>query len=162
MIPFVVHAAHQGPAVFSCQMFADDIRPVFLGNSFYGLRKQLVDIDWSGTSYRALREGRTVFECSGDLPDGWSPWLGKTHDGLSWLRETFALPILGLRRSGQYIQLRFGWEFEHAEVCPMGASISWCPAAEQRPFHWEAVQGYSFGVREMRWRTGAPRPLPSM
>jgi hypothetical protein len=159
MIPFVKHPARESPMVFSCQMFADDVRPVVLGNSFYGLRKHLADIEWEGASYQAHHRGKVVFQCTGGLPDRWSRCRADADRGLGWLRSAFALPILGLRRSGQYVSSGFFWEFDWTHACPIEAQILWRPAAEQAPFHWQSVRDYSFAMRDMGWRTGAPRPL---
>jgi hypothetical protein len=159
MIPFVKHPAREGPMVFSCQMFADDVRPVVLGNSFYGLRKHLADIEWEGVSYRAHHRGEVVFQCTGGLPDRWSRCVGNADRGLRWLRGTFALPILGLRPSGQYVSSGFHWDFDQAQACPIETQLSWCPAGEEPHFHWQSVRDYSFAMRDMGWRTGAPRPL---
>src|SRR5262245_47592705 len=48
MIPFVAHERYPGPFVFPSSMFADDALPVWLGNSFYGLRKGHAKIEWDG------------------------------------------------------------------------------------------------------------------
>jgi hypothetical protein len=161
MIPFVRHPAHQGPTVFSCQMFADDMRPVLLGNSFYGLRKYLAEIEWEGANYQAHHQGQLVFQCTGALPDRWSRCVDNTDRGLDWLRGTFALPILGLHSSGQYVGSRFGWEFDQAQVCPVEAQISWTFERGGQAVQWKSARDYSFALREMRWRTGARRWLHS-
>jgi len=159
MIPFVAHAAHPRSAVFPCQMFADDARPVLLGNSFYGLRKVEARIDWEGSRYEASTAGQSTLVCTGALLGPWSGCDAKAIDGLTWLRDTFALSIIGLRSSGQFVLLRFGWELDDAEARAMEARISWRPNRDLTTFHWQSTKGYSFAVRGMRWRTGALRPL---
>jgi hypothetical protein len=159
MIPFVRHPVHEGPTVFSCQMLADDVRPVVLGNSFYGLRKDLAKIQWEGASYRAQQGDKVLFQCAGSLSDRWSPGVGNADVGLGWLEGTFALPILGLRRSTRYVLSRFCLDFRTSHACPIDAEISWCPARELPSFHWRSDRAHSYAIRQMGWRTGPPRPL---
>jgi hypothetical protein len=158
MIPFVEHAAWPQPLVFSFQMIADDVRPVVLGNSFYGFRKELASVEWDGERYRARRGARILFECSGALTEAWSS-IRLRDDGMRSLRRTFALPILGLRGSHSYISSHFEWDLDGAEACALAADGSWQAPGAEPPVSWRSVAGYSFAVRNMRWRTGVPRPL---
>jgi hypothetical protein len=159
MIPFVEHVSWPKPLVFSFQMLADDVRPVVLGNSFYGFRKELASVEWKSDRYRARRDARIVFDCSGALTDPWSP-ICVRDDGMAWLRATFALPILGLRGSHSYISSHFDWDVDCAEACALEAQGSWHAPGAPRPIPWRSVAGRSFAVRNIRWRTGVPRPLP--
>ena len=113
-VPFVGHADSPGPMVFSCEMLADHVAPVVLGNYFYGLRKRVAFIDWEGAGYRAYVAGQPVIECTGALPDVRPANLNSGDLGLRWLKQTFALPILGLRGAGQYIQSNFIWDLNGA------------------------------------------------
>lgn len=158
MVPFVRLRGQPGSYVFCYRMFADDPRPVFLGNSFYGLRKEFGSIEWDAQSYRVRQATRLVFESSG-APTG--PWTshGSARDGLADLRETFAGPILGRRPWGQYVESHFYWDLDGSRVCPIEVRAVWS-CAEVRPRgSARSADGYSFAVRGMRWLTGVPRSV---
>jgi hypothetical protein len=158
-VPFVAHPAHRGSFVFSYEMFADDRRAVGLGNSFYGLRKRLVNVDWDDEIYRVRAGDRTLLQCAGAVTDEWSSTTALTEKGLDWLRAIFRSPILGRRASGQYVESSFEWTFERSQARPLTADLRWFASALGETVELRSVDGYSFAVRNMRWRTGVPRSL---
>ena len=156
MVPFVQHAALEQPAVFACEMFADDMRAVTLGNSYYGLQKSKAQIEWQGANYEVHERGRCRFRASGRLNGDWSSTLLEADEQLLRIRRLFTLPILGRRSSGVFVRSRFEWDFALGEARAFSGKVWWLGRQTGKPRSFSAHAGSGYAVRGMRWQTTAP------
>jgi hypothetical protein len=159
LVPSVRHPALRGPVTFTLEMWADDLRPIVLGNWVYGYRKADATIRWSGARFEVLDEDTCRFCCSADLMGIWSP-LGPTH-GVSapWLSALFAQPVLGLRGGRDYVLSRFDWSLERAIATGIAARIEWTPRGSARPISMRSLAASSLALQGACWRTTPPTPL---
>jgi hypothetical protein len=155
LVPFVQHSDCSGPVVFPYRMFADDTRPVFLGNSCYGLRKELASIDWSGARFEVHCDHRVHFSATGALAGAWSEHLPTENEDFRMLREIFELPILGLRNTGDFVELYFELSFAHAQACRFVGRVELSLPGSREDLHLRCEP--AFAVRGMDFRTSAPR-----
>jgi hypothetical protein len=158
LVPFVSHGMESTPAAFSLQMLADHPSAVTLGNTVYGYRKQLVQIEASGPAYQCRHQGRTLFSGTGSVTRAsWGP-LRLEQSEFAWLHAMIGSPILGQRASGQLVRSSFDWDLTHASVRTLEAEIRWNGLLGS--FRARSLLGRALALRNVTWRTGLPQQLP--
>jgi hypothetical protein len=159
LVPFVQLGVERTPVVFTLQMLADHPSAVALGNTVYGYRKTLVQIETSGPTYQCRLQGRTLFSGTGSISGPWLRPLRLDANALSWLTSLIGLPILGQRASGQFVRSSFDWDLTRASVRALEAEIHWdgpLGSLETR-----SLAGRGLALRDVTWRTGLPQQLIS-
>jgi hypothetical protein len=154
-VPDVSYPAADSPSLFSLAMFADDPRPILLGNGVYGFRKRRAAIEWSGASYRVELDDAPCLAVRGELHDDWQrarPELAPVR----WLSRLASMPVLGRRATGDYVRSQFAWDLTSASIRRAGVEIAWrpepsVPSSELRTATREAV-----AVSDMSWHTSPP------
>jgi hypothetical protein len=158
LIPGVRHVLFDGDALFACAMFADDLRPVLLGNAAYGFRKRQARIEWSGPTYDVDVDGQTCLVARGALGGNWQG----TRDGFEpprWLEDLSASPMLGRRATGDYVLSRFSWDFGAAAMCALEVELRWRPVPGTAPVDLHAGEHSAIAIRDMLWKTSRPATL---
>lgn len=158
MISDVNHPRCDVNVSFVYAMFADDARPVVLGNAAYGLRKRTARIEWSGARYTAHVDGHDCLVARGALRDGWRPACDAPVMA-DWLQKVGSPPVLGRRSTGAFVLSRFSWDLSAASLCELGLELKWLPTAGSPVVDLHADRGQSVAVRDMRWSTGQPAAL---
>jgi hypothetical protein len=157
-VPFVRWDAVPGEHLFVSGMTCDFWPAVWNGNFYYGFRKRLAQMSWDGDRFSAAGEGRH--------PGFRATARGRgqaTDDALDWIRSAAALPVLGHRDDGVFVQSRFDWDFREAEVDPvtlaftLGRHFRELPPGESTACR----QDDAYRVRRMQWRLSWPTVAPS-
>lgn len=158
MIPQVRHAAHEFDTLFACEMFADDSRPIMLGNATYGFRKRQSRIEWSGGNYEVQVDGQGRLVAQGALRGAWRQARSGDTDA-AWLEDLGASQVLGRRATGEYVLSRFSWDFSDATLCAVGVDLQWRPWQGAPFLGLRAEPSHALAVRDLRWRTSPPTTL---
>lgn len=158
MMPQVRHASHDSDTLFACGMFADDSRPILLGNAAYGFRKRQARIECSGSNYEVLVGKQRQFAAQGALVGPW--WSGCSgRDDARWLEDLGASPVLGRRASGDYVLSRFSWDLSDASLCAVSVEFQWSPEPGAPLLGLRSEPNNALVVRDLRWRTSPPTTL---
>ena len=92
-------------------MICDFWPAVWNGNFYYGFKKRLAQMSWSGERFSVADEGhRATFHAV--LRPGAEP-PGRSLDRI---RAAAALSVLGHRDDGSFVRSRFDWDFREAAV----------------------------------------------
>ncbi len=154
-VPDVNYAGDDSPALFSLAMFADDPRPILLGNSVYGFRKRRAAIDWSGSSYRVEVDDAVCLVVSGELHADWQPARPELEPA-RWLSRLASQPVLGRRATGAYVRSEFAWDLAGASVRRAAVEISWRPEPHAPSITLETKTREALAVSDMAWHTSPP------
>jgi hypothetical protein len=158
MVPQVRHASHDSDTLFACEMFADDSRPILLGNAAYGFRKRQSRIECCGSNYEVLVGGQRRFAAQGALAGAWRSGC-PGHGDARWLEDLAASPVLGRRANGDYVLSRFSWDLSDASLCAVSVELQWSPEPGAPLLHLRSEPNDALVVRDLRWRTSPPTTL---
>lgn len=159
LVPLTEHPTHAGACTFPYRMFADDARPVFLGNACYGLRKERAQIDWRGERYEVTCDGRTRFHAAGATEGAWSKLAAFSEATKDARPHALELPLLGRRENGVFVRFAFDWDFVAAEACAFVGDVVLATPECERPLQLRCEGAQSLAVRGLLWRTTAVHPL---
>ncbi|HUE39916.1 MAG TPA: hypothetical protein VMR29_10450 [Candidatus Binatia bacterium] len=161
-VPFVRYRHGRHPHVFIARMFATFFPATWAGNAYYGLEKAIATILWHGTSYAiSATDGTPLLHAVIEPTGEWEPATGCRLANFAGMRSVFALPVLGRRLDGTYVESHFGWDFGAAHVRPAGASVSIHARIVEgmAPRSCSSLGSATFEVRQMIWRLSWPAPL---
>lgn len=156
-VPFVRCEDLSGDQIFVAGMTCDFWPPVWNGNVYYGFSKRLTRMTWDGERFAVIDA-----DDGGRLDATLEPRAGETSGQLSWIQAAAALPVLGRRADGSFVQSRFDWSFHDATIEPAALRIAATPAFRELPLDaTHAIHADALRVRGMRWRLSWPMPVPS-
>ena len=151
-IPFVRWEGAPGEHLFVSGMICDFWPAVWNGNFYYGFKKRLAQMSWSGERFSVADEGhRATFHAV--LRPGAEP-PGRSLDRI---RAAAALSVLGHRDDGSFVRSRFEWDFREAAVESASLALTVGQHFRELPLGAHSSRNDdAYRIRGMRWRLSWP------
>ena len=152
-VPFVRWEGAAGDHLFVSGMTCDFWPAVWNGNFYYGFKKRLARMSWSGerfsvTDERDRRGFEAVLRARGETP-------GRALDRI---RAAAALSVLGQRRDGVFVRSRFDWDFREATIETASLRLTLGRFPEVPLGAHSACHDDAYRIRRMLWRLSWPTP----
>jgi len=131
------------------------------GNALYGFSKRMGDVRRDGPFLLVTSEqGALLLHAMLEAHGAWAAVRDGEPPALAFVREVFALPVVGRRADGVWACSYFDWDFGAARLRPADACVSVAqPIVTGLPLgdYHDATTG-TFEVEGMRWRLTWPMP----
>ena len=160
-VPFVRHAGGTHLHAWIPAMVSGYAPATWSGNRLYGFSKRMGDVRRDGSFLLVTAEEQALLLYATLEPRGaWSAGGDAELPALGFVREAFALPVVGRRADGAWACSYFGWDFRAARVRAADACVS-----VERPIvaglplgdYHDSTAG-TFEVEGMLWRLTWPMP----
>jgi len=160
-IPFVRYGGGTHLHTWIPAMVSGYAPATWSGNALYGFGKRMGDVRRDGPFLLVTSEERALLlHATLEVRGAWGPAGADEPPALAFVREIFALPVVGRRADGTWACSYFGWDFAAARVRAADACVS-----VERPIvaglplgdYHDATAG-TFEVEGMLWRLTWPMP----
>jgi len=155
-VPFVLWNGAAGEYLFITGMICDLGPAVWIGNVYYGFRKRFARMSGGGERFTVDEESHQPGFQAVLRPPGKT--AGST---LNRIRAAVALPVLGCRSDGMFVQSRFDWDFREAAVEAASLSLTVGEHFRELPLGAHSACHDAYRVDRMRWRLSWPTAAPS-
>jgi hypothetical protein len=158
-IPFVKHRRGQHLHTFVPLMCSSYFPATWAGNAHYGFAKRMATMRWEDSLFVMTKpQGALLLHISVEPAGEWVPGAACDLPNFGGMRSIFALPVLGRRRDGTYVQSYFGWDYAEARVRAARAAVSIDAALVEglTPRTCTSLGSATFEVQGMAWRLSWP------
>lgn len=159
-VPFVAPQGSGRLCVYVTAMYSSYYLSNWEGSVAYGFQKRLAAAGWRGPIYAVTTpEDGLVFQASVEPASSWRRATEAPPSALSALERISALPWLGRKPNGVFVQSRSLWLLDAAQARSVEACVMLHvpPAVGLPTGRYEPVRGGGVEVRGMVWWLSWPR-----
>jgi hypothetical protein len=158
-VPFVKHRRGRHLHTFVPFMCSSFFPATWAGNVHYGFSKAMATMWWEGALFIMTKpDGALLLHAAVEPAGDWVPGAHCDLPNFAGMRSIFAMPVLGRKQDGTYVQSYFGWDYSMASVRSMWASVSTettlIQGLAQRTC--TSLRSATFEVQRMTWRLSWP------